>query len=317
MDIQDFTNPDVIAQSEKHGYSHPLDPLSADEIRLARSIVQQLPELSGDTYFPAIRLLEPPKHIVRDFSAGQAFERRAWVVAHDFTTHELCDGVVSLDRREVLEWNARPGLQGPLLLQEYDAAIELIKLDPRWQDAIHRRGIDDLDTVRVDAWMIGNFGIPEHEGRRLCASLAYLRDQTPDLPYARPIEGVVAYVDLDTREVIEVLDPDPVPVPVDPGRYDPGAVGSLRADLRPIEIAQPEGVSFEVRGHEIAWCCTRSDSRMTASCGRSHTGFLCRRWWCRTGIQVLRTTGRGHLTSGISASDAQRTRSNLAATVWV
>jgi primary-amine oxidase len=253
MDIQNFTNPDVITQSAKHRYSHPLDPLSADEIRLARSIVQQLPELSGDTYFPAIRLFEPPKQIVRDFSAGQAFERRAWVVAHDFTTHELCDGVVSLDRREVLEWNARPGLQGPLLLQEYDAAIELIKLDPRWQDAIRRRGIDDLDTVRVDAWMIGNFGIPEHEGRRLCASLAYLRDQTPDLPYARPIEGVVAYVDLDAREVIEVLDPDPVPVPVDPGRYDPGAVGPLRADLRPIEITQPEGVSFEVRGHEIAW----------------------------------------------------------------
>src|SRR6516165_8376442 len=117
-----------MTQSGERSYPHPLDPLSADEIRLARSIVQHLPELSGDTCFPAIRLFEPPKQIIRDFSAGQAFERQAWVVAHDFMAHELYDGVVSLDRREVLEWNVRPGLQGPLLLEEYDAALELIKL---------------------------------------------------------------------------------------------------------------------------------------------------------------------------------------------
>ena len=252
-DGQDAARPDVTARPRERSHPHPLDPLSADEIRLARSIVQQLTELSDDTCFPAIRLFEPPKQIVRDFCAGRAFERQAWVVAHDLSAHELYDGVVSLDRREVLEWNAKPGLQGPLLLEEYDAAIDLIKLDPRWQEAIRRRGIDNFDKVRVDAWMIGNFGIPAQKHRRLCASLAYLRERIPDLPYARPIEGVVAYVDLDAREVIEVLDPDPVPVPLDPGRYDPDAVGPLRRDLRRIEIAQPDGASFEVRGNEIAW----------------------------------------------------------------
>jgi primary-amine oxidase len=235
------------------GFPHPLDPLSADEIRLARSVVRQLPELSGDICFPSIRLFEPPKEIAGIFRAGFPFERQAWVVVHDLMTHRLYDGVVSLDRREVAEWNARPGMQGPLLLEEYDAATALIKADPRWQHAIARRGIDDVGKVRVDAWMIGNFGIRRQKGRRLCASLAYLREQVPDLPYARPIEGVVAYVDLDTREVIEVLDPDPVPVPRDPGRYDPDAVGPLRADLRRIQIAQPDGPSFEVRGHEVSW----------------------------------------------------------------
>jgi len=59
-----------MTQSGDPSYSHPLDPLSADEIRLARSIVQRLPELSGDTCFPAIRLFEPPTQIVRDFSAA-------------------------------------------------------------------------------------------------------------------------------------------------------------------------------------------------------------------------------------------------------
>jgi len=252
MDAHD-TNLDAIARSGQYRDAHPLDPLSADEIRLARSVAREIPGLSADHCFPAIRLCEPPKQVVRAFRAGQAFERQAWVVVQDIAKHRLYDGVVSLDRREVLEWNPRPGLQGPLLLEEYDAAAELIKADPRWQQAIRRRGIEDLDRVRVDAWMIGNFGIPAHEGRRLCASLAYLRENVPDLPYARPVEGVVAYVDLDTREVVEVLDPDPVPVPAGSGRYDPDAIGPLREDLRPIEITQPEGASFEVRGNEIAW----------------------------------------------------------------
>jgi primary-amine oxidase len=235
------------------GFPHPLDPLSAEEIRLARSVVRQLPALSGDICFPSIRLFEPPKESIRDFGAGFPVERQAWVVVHDVTAHRLYDGVVSLNRREVTEWNARPGMQGPLLLEEYDAAIALIKADPRWQHAIGRRGIAGLGKVRVDAWMIGNFGIPGQKDRRLCASLAYLRDQVPDLPYARPIEGVVAYVDLDAREVIEVHDPDPVPVPRDPGRYDPDAVGPLREDLRRIQVSQPDGPSFEVRGNEISW----------------------------------------------------------------
>ena len=251
MTDQEFAT-DEMAQS-RAGCSHPLDPLSADEIRLARSIVQQIPELSDDICFPSIRLLEPPKQLVRAFRDGQTFERHAWVVVQDLAARMLYDGAVSLDRGEVLEWNARPGMQGPLLIEEYDAAIVLIKQDARWQDAVRRRGIEDLDTVRVDAWMIGNFGIPGHEGLRLCASLAYVRREIPDLPYARPIEGVVAYVDLDARRVIEVLDPDPVPVPGDPGRYDPDAVGPLREDLRPIEITQPEGPSFDVRGNEISW----------------------------------------------------------------
>jgi len=241
------------AGSPEASYAHPLDPLSPDEIRLARDVAIRGGRLPRNVCFPAIRLREPPKDIVGRFRAGEPFEREAWVVVHDRSAHRLHDGVVSLDRQELTCWTARPGLQGPLLLEEYDEATELIKKDPSWQAAIRRRGVEDLEQVRVDAWMIGNFGIAEHEGRRLCASLSYLRESPPDLPYARPIEGVVAYVDLDAMEVVEVLDPEPVPIPRDPGRYDPGAVGPLRHDLRPIEITQPEGPSFEVRGNEISW----------------------------------------------------------------
>src|SRR5215472_17141881 len=104
MNLRDFTNSDPIAQSEESSHSHPLDPLSAEDIRLARSVVQHLSELSGDICFPSIRLFDPPKQLVRDFRAGQAFERRAWVVVHDLSNRRLYDGVVSLDRREIHDW---------------------------------------------------------------------------------------------------------------------------------------------------------------------------------------------------------------------
>ena len=96
MTDQEFAT-DEMAQS-RAGYSHPLDPLSADEIGLARSIVQQIPELSDDICFPSIRLLEPPKQLVRAFRDGQTFERHAWVVVQDLAARMLYDGAVSLDR---------------------------------------------------------------------------------------------------------------------------------------------------------------------------------------------------------------------------
>ena len=234
-------------------HSHPLDPLSADEIRSACAIVQRELALKETARFAAVRLCEPSKAALEKFRQGQSLERRAWVVVLDAANRTLHDGVVSLDKSQIVEWNERPGLQGPLLLDEYDAVAALVREDRRWHRAMARRGITDLDRVRTDAWMIGNFGIAAQEGRRLCATLSYLRDQPPDLPYARPIEGVVAYVDLNLMQVTEVLDPEPVPIPGESGRYDPAAVGEMRTDLREIRIEQPDGPSFTVHGHEIRW----------------------------------------------------------------
>src|SRR2546423_6590974 len=187
--------------------SHPLDPLTPAEIRAAAAIVRRERKLGDDARFASIRLHEPPKDVVRTFVPGAPIERRAWVVVMETARGLLHDGVVSLGRETVEEWTPRPGLQGPLLLDEYEQAAELIRADPRWQAAGRRRGVDDVDAVRIDAWMVGNFGLPDEEGRRVCASLSYLAEHALDLPYARPIEGGFAYVDLSTMTLTKVLDP--------------------------------------------------------------------------------------------------------------
>jgi primary-amine oxidase len=235
-------------------FRHPLDPITADEVTAVREIVRRERALSRTARFVTIRLEEPSKEVIRAFAPGDPIDRRAFVVVMDRSAKSLHDGVVSITGNEVVSWQGRRGLQAPLIMDDVEIAKRLIREDARWQEAMRRRGIDDFDRVHIDPWMVGNFGIAEEQGRRVVASLSYLRADQGDNPYARPIEGVVAYVDLTIEQVMRVVDVDrPIPVPADTGRYDLQSVGPVREDLKPIEISQPDGPSFEVRGNEVCW----------------------------------------------------------------
>ena len=54
-------------------------------------------------------------------------------------------------------------------------------------------------------------------------------------------------------EVLRIEDHGVVPVPGASGRYDAEAGGPLRQDLRPLELTQPDGPSFELDGWEVRW----------------------------------------------------------------
>ena len=73
------------------------------------------------------------------------------------------------------------------------------------------------------------------------------------MAYARPIEGLVVLVDLNKMEVIRVEDYGVVPLPPQDGNYTPEFVKEYRKDLKPLEITQPDGPSFQVQEHEIRW----------------------------------------------------------------
>ena len=50
---------------------------------------------------------------------------------------------------------------------EFDASDKIAKADPRVVEALAKRGITDLDTVLIETWAPGNFGI---EGEEASAS---------------------------------------------------------------------------------------------------------------------------------------------------
>ena len=249
IEVVDLDSPTANSEAE-----HPLDPLSAVEIGLTRDIASTELNLLATAKFVMIRLEEPHKSLVRSFQPGDPIERRAFVVVLDRVAGTLHDGVISLTEGKIVSWSARPGMQGPLLMEDLQVAERVIRADERWQQAVRRRGIEDLSKVRIDPWMVGNFGIPEEQGRRVVTSLSYYLENPNDTPYARPIEGVLAYVDLGAETVTRVVDVEPiVPIPGDPGRYDAGSVGPLRDDIKALDVVQPDGPSFSVHGHEVRW----------------------------------------------------------------
>ena len=59
---------------------HPMDALTADEVRSAKAILQKANKLDDAARFVSVSLDESPKSEVRAWKAGQPFARRAFSV---------------------------------------------------------------------------------------------------------------------------------------------------------------------------------------------------------------------------------------------
>ena len=232
--------------------AHPLDPLTSDEITSATALLNSSQD-SELLRFVTVSLREPEKPVVAAFRPGDAMVRRAFAVVIDRADGTVYEGVGNLNDSTIESWTAIPGVQPQFTLGEFADADRVIREDARWQAALRRRGITDFSLVQIDPWPAGNFGAPEEQGRRLLRGISYVRDEQSSNGYARPIEGVVAVIDLNAKEVIELVDEGDAPVPAADIRYDAESQPSLRDDLKPIEITQPEGTSFTLDGHELRW----------------------------------------------------------------
>lgn len=84
-------------------------------------------------------------------------------------------------------------------------------------------------------------------------TLTWLRCDASDNAFAHPVAGLVADVDVIERQVVRLIDTGAVPVPAECARYEAEFNGPARTDLRPLEITQPEGPSFELTGNVLTW----------------------------------------------------------------
>jgi primary-amine oxidase len=236
---------------------HPLARLSAEEIRVARAVLDGAGLVTDATRFAVLALEEPPKQEVLAFAPGDPVNRRVRAVLLDSDTGASRTVLASITRREVEEvTEVDPAADGqpPILLEEFEAVDEIVKANAGWRAAMERRGVTDLDLVCVCPLSAGAFDIPGEEGKRMLRALSFLRHRKSDHPWAHPIDGVVAYVDLTAREVVDLVDHERRPIPEEEGNFDdPTYVGPARTTLRPIEITQPEGPSFSVDGDIVQW----------------------------------------------------------------
>jgi primary-amine oxidase len=231
--------------------THPLDPLTAQEISRAVAALKSGRAAADSFRFVQVELHEPSKAQLRDDLS--VIPRHADAVLIDRTTGQSFDARVDLDTDQVVEWSLRPtSSQPPIMLDEFAECEENCKKDPRVIEALASRGLTDLDLVCIEPWSAGYYGNDDH-GRRLMRTLVFVRHDPDDNPYAHPAEGLIIIYDLNSGEVVEVEDNGFVPVPHATGNYLPKHVGPARTDIKPIEIRSPHGRSFQVDGHRVTW----------------------------------------------------------------
>jgi len=106
------------------------------------------------------------------------------------------------------------------------------------------------------AWTIGydhRFG----SDIRLQQALMYYRPHVDDSQYSFPLDFCPIF-DADKQEIIHIDIPE-VRRPVSkakPNNYHPASIeaeGGYRKDIKPINITQPDGVSFKIEGRVIDW----------------------------------------------------------------
>ncbi len=246
------TSPEIKGISTELGL-HPLEPLSVEEIRTAVAIVRTSRHLGSHFRFPTVVLNEPPKDVVVNYTPGHPIEREAFLILLDNDTGTTYEAIVSLNQGTVTSWQEIPGVQPNIMADELAECEAAVKANPEFQKILRQRGITNLDLVMVDPWAVGNFGIEDEKGVRLSRALCWLRSAPNSNGYAKPIDGVVPVVDLNKMEVLRIEDYGVVPIPPEPGEYASEFVSQFRTDLKPLEITQSEGPSFEVQGHHVRW----------------------------------------------------------------
>lgn len=229
---------------------HPLDPLSAEEIAATTRIIRASPEFPAGALFSTIVLREPPKDEVLDFHPGDSFRREAFAILMDMATNRTFEVVVDLNHQEIDSWREVPGVQPQVFMVEYDIVPSIVKADPRWIEAMRLRDISP-DSVQIDSWAVG--AVPNGRGGRLLRALTYYKGSAGANFYGRPVEGVSALVDMNTRSVVEFSDAGPRPLPPPSQQLDTASIGGTRERPKPLIITQPEGAGFRLSGNEIHW----------------------------------------------------------------
>ncbi len=226
---------------------NPLDPLSAVEIQAVIGALAADGKTNAESRFPFVSLAEPEKSEVLAWSSGKSFSRRASVVVKEGV--HTYEALVDVAAKSVLSWKEVPGVQPSILMEEFLGIADVVKADPQWKQAMKKRGYDDVAAIACMPLSAGYYGVAAEEGKRLLRVPCYDTGKAKNY-WGRPIEGLLAIVDLNEKKVLEVIDEGIVPVPSAPADYDAGSVGKLRDPLPGAETPKP---GYTVLGHRVRW----------------------------------------------------------------
>jgi primary-amine oxidase len=230
--------------------THPLDPLTWQEHWIVLDAIAKAGYASDSTRYALVTLHEPEKEVVRAWSPGKASDRRAFAIVK--LGARTFEAVVDLNNATLSSWTAVPDVQPTWLEEEFGIAAGIALEDAAFREALRRRGFSDLSRIECWGLPLGFFGTPRERGRRLatveCVDAWGARNTFPRL-----IGGLHALVDMNTREVVEVVDGEAIPVARADAKFDAASLGQTRDTGTPISIEQPLGPGFVRDGQEVRW----------------------------------------------------------------
>ncbi|KAF8861000.1 hypothetical protein BDZ45DRAFT_619172 [Acephala macrosclerotiorum] len=261
---------------------HPLGPLTATEIKESARLIKGLWPSNTDLQFKVITLQEPSKAELVPFLAAEhggqltpIVERKSFVVYYIRNTDKLHEAIVNLSLGKV-ERNVR---LGPNIHSNADGDeivnVERIALEDKQVKAeIAKLQLPEGTVVISDPWIYGSDGVNEGlftDDKRMFQCFLYVRDpnnssELDSNHYAMPL-SISPVVSAETMKVtrIDYLPTgadntlkEPTPYKVQPANeYIPEAQ-TLRTDLKPLNVVQPEGASFQIsnfseQGHAVSW----------------------------------------------------------------
>ncbi|KJF19252.1 primary-amine oxidase [Rhodococcus sp. WS3] len=231
--------------------------LTAEEILAARAIVVQHGGIDEHTRYVYVGLIEPSKGevIAYENGTGPKPDRVVRMMLLQVITGLAHDIRISLTSGTILKDERVDGTRGhlPILEEEFTVVEEVLRDSDKWKESMQARGLDPAKVV-VCPLSAGFYGNEGGASERILRCFGFYRESEEDSVWARPIDGVCAYVDPIGKVVREIVEYRHFPVPEETANFHLAEYrGEELKGLKPIEITQPEGPSFVVDGSRVEW----------------------------------------------------------------
>jgi primary-amine oxidase len=238
----------IVLSAVSPAASHPLDPLDKDELSATVALLKDAGKVTDSTRFVLIHLHEPPKDKILAYRAGQKLPRQAFAVLYDWASNTTSEAIVDLDGKKLLSWKNVPKAQ-PGILPDDDRprTAEIVRADPRWREAIKKRGIQDVDKIDIHGWPIGAYGTDTDDGHRRAFVTMFAREYGP-------LDDLIVSVDLTAKKIVELKDKG-----VDAARRKHGDFAPLnerdasKEPEGPASQPPPKDAAYRVDGNEVRW----------------------------------------------------------------
>ena len=297
---------------------HPLDPLSAAEIRVVAGALRREHGVGAGWRITLIDLHEPDKAALRE--GEPAPPRESVVHLWNRTEHMAYRAVVAVDEDRVTAFDAHPGAQPNITIDEYHEADVALRKDPRVIEVLASRGITDLDLVLIDTWAFGAHLLPEAAaqpaaglGRRLAPRRARRQPvRQPDhraAPHRRHGHARARRDRGRRRDRRAAADGRVRPEARARPDQSARACGPTRSASRRAPPSRSTATCWSGSAGRCAWAstgarassCTRSATRTAGGSAASRTGCRSPRWSCRTATRPPTTSAARRSTSASGA----------------